>query len=264
MDLVKIIIPIYKVNLSILQKKVLIHNLQILEDYTIVFVCPIDLDISDLLLYTEANKVQIERFDNVYFKGIEGYNKLMLSSLFYSRFLDTQFLLICQTDAFVFKNELVAWCDRNYDYIGAPWIGSSNSFYNIFLRKINNIIRQLKGQKSRNWDHLFKVGNGGFSLRKVQSHYSIASMYAELIAEYVNDESSIYHVEDVFWSMRVPLLDSSFLIPHYKEAVSFAIDRKPKKAMALNGNKLPFACHGYDKKKVSVFWNPILNEILKS
>lgn len=263
MNLVKVIIPIYKVDLSILQMKVLLHNLQILDEYIIVVVCPKSLDISQLMPLFKENKLEIERFDDIYFQGIEGYNTLMLSSQFYSRFLDTTYILICQTDAFVFRNELALWCDKNYDYIGAPWIGSSNSFYNICMRKINNIIRQLKGKHPRNWGHLFKVGNGGFSLRKVQSHYSIANTYKDLICGCVNDKVNIYHMEDVFWSMRAPMLDSSFLIPDYKEALAFSIDRKPEIAVKLNGDKLPFACHGYDKKKVDAFWNPILDKFLE-
>ncbi|MBD8347001.1 DUF5672 family protein [Dysgonomonas sp. HGC4] len=258
MDLVKVVIPIYKVDLPSLYIKILQHNLNMLHKYIIVFICPVDLDISKLLLNFSTNKIEIERFDGIYFQGIEGYNSLMLSSSFYSRFSNTKYILICQTDAFVFRDELLFWCDKNYDYIGAPWIGSSNSFYNISLRKINNVIRRLKGKRARNWEHLFKVGNGGFSLRKVQLHFSIAKNYSEVIEEYLKDKNSIYHVEDVFWSMKAPLLDSSFSIPDYKEAVSFAIDRKPEIAMELNGGNVPFACHGYDKPKVENFWKPLL------
>lgn len=261
MNLVKVVIPVYTVNLSALQLKVLMHNLEILNDYSIVFVCPESLDISTLKI---NDKIEIERFENKYFEGIAGYNKLMLSTEFYSRFLDTEYILICQTDAFVFRDELKFWCNKNYDYIGAPWIGSSNSFYNNSLRKISNIIRRLKGKSARNWDHLFKVGNGGFSLRKVKSHYTVTNTYEKLIAEYLSDVSTIYHIEDVFWSLKAPVLSSSFLIPEYVEALSFAIDRKPKKAMKLNGNILPFACHGYDKKKVFDFWQPIINKFLNT
>jgi hypothetical protein len=35
-------------------------------------------------------------------------------------------------------------------------------------------------------------------------------------------------------------LDSKFKIPDYREAVHFAIDRKPKIAMVLCGDQIPF------------------------
>ena len=40
------------------------------------------------------------------------------------------------------RDELLDWCNKNYDYIGAPWV----------KKERDNI--------------LLKTGNGGFSLRK--------------------------------------------------------------------------------------------------
>jgi hypothetical protein len=48
-------------------------------------------------------------------------------------------------------------------------------------------------------------------------------------------------------------LDSKFKIPDYREAVHFMIDRKPKIAMVLCGDQIPFGCHGINKPKVIDF-----------
>src|SRR3546814_12069713 len=61
-------------------------------------------------------------FDDGYFKDISSYNSLMMSSAFYQSFLEYKYILIHQTDAFVFNNELKEWCEKDFDYIGDPWL----------------------------------------------------------------------------------------------------------------------------------------------
>lgn len=47
-------------------------------------------------------------------------------------------------------------------------------------------------------------------------------------------------------------------VPDYREAVDFCIDRRPQLALKINGGRLPFACHGVNKRNVRRFWQPIL------
>ena len=63
-----------------------------------------------------------ERFNEIFFANMSGYNHLMLDTDFYNRFRDYKYILIHQTDAFLFKPDLLYWCNKNYDYIGAPWL----------------------------------------------------------------------------------------------------------------------------------------------
>jgi hypothetical protein len=64
----------------------------------------------------------------------------------------------------------------------------------------------------------------------------------------------------VFLSCKHLKLDSKFKIPDYREAVHFVIDRKPKIAMVLCNDQIPFGCHGINKPKVIDFWKPILDQ----
>lgn len=263
MKLVEVVIPLYKTDLSSLEKKVLRNNLRILENYPVVIISPESLDVNEIDIFKSYDNIRIERFEDQYFSGIAGYNLLVLSPDFYKRFLGSEYILICQTDAFVFRDELKYWCEKRYDYIGAPWIASPRNLINKIFASINSFIRILKGKKIKNTEHFFKVGNGGFSLRKVESFYRISDKYRDMIADYNKDkEGSIYYVEDVFWSLKVPTLEPDFSIPDYTEALAFAIDRKPDIALKLNKYRIPFGCHGFDKPKVSKFWNPILQEYL--
>jgi hypothetical protein len=255
---VKVLIPIYKSYFGELEEKSFLQCIKVLNDYEIVLVQPEGLDNSYI---TEKFKnITVESFPKHYFQNIEGYNELLLSSLFYERFLDSGYILIYQLDAFVFKDELKEWCQKDYDYIGAPWIASLKK--SIWSKITNSIARIFRSKSKNNREQIFfKVGNGGFSLRKTASHYSIAKENKSFILDFLSDkEKKIYAIEDVFWSLKASEFDKNFKIPDYKEALNFAIDRKPKLAMSLNNNKLPFGCHGINKPKVIEFWKPILNK----
>lgn len=110
-----IVIPIYKKSLNANEAKSLAQCQKVLHQYPIIFVAPESLEAD--FIPTE-NKV--ERFDDAYFKSPKTYNKLLINPLFYERFIAYEFMLIHQLDAYVFKDELEKWCQKGYDYIGAP------------------------------------------------------------------------------------------------------------------------------------------------
>ena len=83
-------------------------------------------------------------------------------------------------------------------------------------------------------------------------------MSADIQMNLKRDTNDFNIMEDVFWSIIVPKKYPGFKIPEYKEALGFAIDRKPHLALKLNNNKLPFGCHGFNKPKVETFWRDIL------
>lgn len=253
---VVIIIPIYKINLSITEKMSLNQCVKILGNFDIVFVKPDKLDSSSLSF---GGKIKSESFQDYFFENVFGYNSLMLSETFYSRFLDYKYMLIYQLDAFVFSNELIKWCNKNYDYIGAPWISSPKNKIKKLLEVFDDKI------KKERQSIFFRVGNGGFSLRNISKCHKIAKeMKNEIELNLKRDKNDFYIMEDVFWSIIVPKHYPDFRIPDYKEALSFAMDRKPNLAFKLNGNKLPFGCHGFDKPKVKAFWKDILDSNYKS
>lgn len=255
---VKIIVPIYREYFGDLEEKSFRRCLDVLKDYQIVIVHPEGLDHS--FISKLDNRITAKSFSERYFANIEGYNELLLSSFFYESFLDTEYILIYQLDAFVFKDELKKWCDKGYDYIGAPWIATRPD--SLAMKLFTKVAKKFRSEKKKNREQIFfKVGNGGFSLRKTASHFAISKKQQEFIFDFLNErEKKIYFMEDVFWSLKAPEFDSNFKIPDYKEAVFFAIDRKPDLALKLTNNELPFGCHGINKPKVINFWKPILNK----
>ena len=172
MNLVKVVIPIYQDSLSQQERKSLLQVYKILQMHPLVVIKPNHLDLSELA--TEFPKLSFISFADFYFKGISGYNRLMLAKEFYERFLDCTYILIYQLDAYVFRDELKEWCNKGYDYIGAPWL--QRPVYKLpVIAEIMQLIHsyhKFKGKTSKQ-DLYGKIGNGGLSLRKVASHYRV-------------------------------------------------------------------------------------------
>jgi len=262
MSSIQVVIPLYKTTLDQTESLSLKRSIRILKRHPFTIVCPYGLDLTEIKKYFDGVHYQIKRFSPDFFKSIDGYNQLMLSEIFYNAFIEVDYILICQTDVLVIRDELDFWCSTNFDYIGAPWIGSPRNFWNVYLGRINNFLKRIIGKKEKRYDHLFKVGNGGFSLRKVKKHQEIVSKYKHLIDYYIqNRPKEDYHIEDVFFSMKAPQLDPSFAIPEWKTALKFCMDRKPKLALQFNKGRLPFAIHGFNKPKVQKFWKPIIEKL---
>ena len=258
MELVKIVIPIYKTELNEKEKISLEQCMRVFKDFPKVFIMPESLDISSIT--DKYAGVDCETFGDYYFKGISGYNKLMLSSCFYERFLDAVYILIYQLDAFVFRNELVEWCNKGYDYVGAPWIlkPKYRQWHIRTFLKLKSIYYLIANRPF--WPLLLgdKVGNGGFSLRKVLSHYNSTISKKDKIDYYLtrSQEHSEFN-EDTFWALENP----DFVYPKTQEALAFSIDRYPDICFMMNDSKLPFGCHGWNKPEMINFWE---DKILQS
>jgi len=208
---------------------------------------------------------RVECFDRSYFSSLQSYNRLCLSEAFYRRFAsEHDYLLICQPDAWVFRDELESWCEKNYDYIGAPWI---------------------LGHPERADRIRFKaVGNGGFSLRKIGFCLETLSasgsiLNASALHSLVRDkacwaivrkfpvyrsqerlrrsawEGRIYE-DTVFSLQKYTSLEAR--IPSPDEALAFSFERQPALLYARNGNKLPFGCHAWQLPAHYGFWKQFI------
>lgn len=259
-----IIVPVYK-QFMFLDDMELISLMQlynILGKHPVYFIGPASLEykkfINHALEYSVAAKYK--EFEDVFFKGIEGYNKLLLSKNFYSTFGEYEYMLIYQPDAFVFRDELDYWCSKGYDYIGAPWFVGLDSPKTPFK--------------------FLGVGNGGFSLRKISSHYTISASYPfKTILKILKNFSTIsltgfiirnsylkkYYwwwikttrQEDMFWGIVAKHYYKNFIVPTAEEALLFSFEVRPELMFELNNNHLPFGCHAWVKYNPE-FWQPFI------
>lgn len=256
MGKVNIVIPAYKSELNKYEEISLRAAAERLGSYPVTFIVPQGLDVSRFTGI--MSRAKVEEFAPEYFHGIAGYNRLMMSEEFYSRFSDYTYILIYQLDAYVFSDKLTEWCDKGYDYVGAPWL--VRPIYKLPPLKIGSKIKHgvrnilhLPDERTTWW----RVGNGGLSLRKVESHLRAVKELRQTIDTFLLHRNHMYN-EDVFFSVEVNRHGMNFRYPDWKEALGFAFDKYPRLCFRLNGNRLPFGCHAWQKRKMCKFWFPII------
>jgi hypothetical protein len=257
-----IIVPLYKNELTQFEHISLKQCFKTFNCRIIIAIKPKNLNLSNITKqYPFTNVVS---FDDEFFIDINGYNKLMLSAIFYEQFLSYKYMLIYQTDAFVFSDKLGFWTNSGYDYIGAPWLRplKYNNWFNrkfvqlksIFYIRFN--ITQNRLPKSKQLYN--KVGNGGFSLRNINKFYNLAIKEKLLAEYYINLKNPAFN-EDLFWSIEINRKNKQLNIPNFKTAALFAIETYPEFGFDLTKQELPFGCHAWEKNLI--FWkNKIQSE----
>lgn len=214
-----------------------------------------------LLLPNSINKIsfkiphtKIVNFPDEYFTSVPKYCEMLNTKEFYKKFIDYKYILIYQLDVLVFSNQLVKWCNKDYDYIGAPFF--------------NPIIGRLSSKSNNS----LSGGNGGFSLRKISSFLKVIGstektaarnsaspfirklwfLFAILTGQshkkWLKAPAQDYPFnEDGFWSYEAPKYYSRFRVAPLEEALRFSFEKFPKKCFKLNNNNLPFGCHAWQK-----------------
>lgn len=253
-NLVAVIIPIYKEKLNHNEQTSLKQCLKVLSSYPIIFISPENLDTS-IYQHHAKDKVKFEvvSFSNDYFKNIDGYNRLMLSSVFYKKFLAYKFILIHQLDAYVFKDELVYWCKQGYDFIGAPHPPHENNKNEIqFLNGYSKIVSFTN--RLFNINHkISNVGNGGLSLRKTATCYKLVKYFKRSVKNWGTNN------EDGFFKYWANILYPIVKLPSDAVALRFSIESEPSNSLSKLDNQLPFGCHAFEKYE-PLTWRPFINE----
>lgn len=263
-----ITIPVYKPDLNCYERISFLQCIKIFSKNHPVFLFgPSNLDISNYLaIYPSIKYIS---FESHYFNNITGYNHLMNNILFYKSFLEYDYILIYQLDAFVFNDNLDDWCSKGYDYTGSPWFEDFG-----------------RAEKK-----LWAVGNGGFSLRKTKAFYHLLSEkinifnFLKLYKYYQsslnekrfksfiralikgliikpqiqNELLNFYQNEDVFWGLFADKLFRNFTVCPVYEAVKFSFDLFPEILYEMNNKNLPFGCHAFNKNLN--FWRDYITEL---
>lgn len=253
-----IVVPIYKKFENITSNELisLTQLFKVMGSHPIFFFAAEGFEYHPYLRFAENKGVKnigLRFFDKIFFSGIEGYNRLLTSYEFYYTFREYNYMLIYQLDAYVFKDELSYWCEKGYDYIGAPWFK-----YGFTSIKSNEI---LTG------------GNGGFSLRNVKKHIQILERIRKagfikrnifLCTGFINAATKINPFtgglfikfffknintmgEDVFWCFKVGYFYKDFKIAPFEDSLKFSFEIRPAYLFEKNNNKLPFGCHAWLK-----------------
>jgi hypothetical protein len=191
--------------------------------------------------------------------SISAYNQMMVNPSFYAMFNDYTHLLIHEPDALVLKDELLFWCQKKYDYIGAPWFdGFSNA---------------------NSEAHIMGVGNSGFSLIRVKAITSLLAsrfrllarpwLFRQLLKKLIGRQTAfsfqlllqclgwagtfqgahlfMQQNWDDFLFRYSHSADPDFRIAPVSEALLFSWEVNPSICFRLNGGVLPFGIHAWNR-----------------
>jgi hypothetical protein len=197
----------------------------------------------------------------------EQSNRFKVLPYLYKTFSKYDYILFHEPDAYVFKDELDYWMEKDFDYIGAPWF--------------DNFDQAHESAK------IIGVGNSGLSLRKVKSHLKATKSfsYIKKTKDIIKKNNQIFNYsfggklfgfwslikqltftnnthhcfnnyngqEDFFWGVYVPNNFKWFKVAPIEDAIKFSFEIYPNKLFKMNNEQLPFGCHAWEKYNYD-FW----------
>jgi hypothetical protein len=261
-----IVIPVYKSIPNAYERISLLQCNKILHRYPIRLIGPQGFQFNEYFkLFDLCADIKTICFPKRYFLNPQTYNDLLKSQRYFKTFVDFDYILMHHTDSYVFKDELHFWCEKQYDYIGAP------------LYEYDGSIHPNK---------YIGIGNGGFSLHKVAPAikvlhtFKLIYSYKELKSWWLkynwkgrivylpyflrmlmgfgrNSHSGLNNSklnEDVFWGIQVPEKFSWYRVASFEDAFKFSMEYNCEELMRMNQNQLPFGCHQWYKNDFLSFW----------
>lgn len=199
-----VIIPVYKTQPSRTDLLSIEQTLKVLHPrHEVYYLAPEGMDLS---AYPPAGVMEAPRR---FFTGRKSYSELCCRPELYELLAAYDYMLLCQHDVWVFRDELDEFMALDCDYIGAP------------------IVRCRGFSKERPL-----IGNGGLSLRRIQAHIEVCREHGPIRME--------YDPEDVFFCLRRRML---LRVPPMEVAMRFSLEWAPDYYTGMMGGRLPMGCH---------------------
>lgn len=241
MKKVCIIIPIYHIEPTRQEIVSIQTTMEKLGTHDVFFIAPANVDVA--YYRDKFPNVQIRKYTK-WTNDIDSYSRLLISPAFYKEYKEYEYMLIVQTDALVLGTDmqLQKFLDLGYDYYGAAWEG----YASVNGREIPKF-RLPKWQKNA-WIYRLArvrrcmVGNGGFSLRKVDS-------CLKLLTKYWFAALCWHENEDLFFSYYA--IGEEFKGAPFEVAITFAREENLKDA--LQSGTIPFGVHAWEKDYPELF-----------
>lgn len=257
---VAVIIPVYKTinELCDFEKRSIINNTKVLSNRSIIFICPrsIEKEVYSDLCGLKIKFNHLEVFDDFFFTSTKSYNLLLINTMFYKFFKRFEFIYICQTDVWVFYDDLNTFINLNYAYIGGMCF-EFNTIQEIPHIRVSKLIGPI---------------NGGASLRNVRKHIKLLNtshtnetlyLSSNLInAAFDKSELGFFDILEIIKNNQVKrTIHNSQLnedynlyfafekhdsdsVPNKNEAILFSWDVAPWALYSFT-KKLPMAAHAW-------------------
>lgn len=236
---VVIVIPVHKESLSEHEQISFLQVTNVLIEYPITLVAPEGFRAGNYFELT-SKEIGIELFDSKYFESIQGYSELCFSEEFYNRFNQYKYMLLYQLDAFVFCDKLLEFCEKGYDYIGAP---------------VPHVLWPFIGTR---------IGNGGFSLRKIKTMLRVVDVKSNveeiLQVRSQKEQEEIYRNEDQFIAFSLLYLKEcgeDITMPSESDAYKFAIEFNIDGIYEGIKDHIPFGTHRWHTNRFDDWWSII-------
>lgn len=258
-----VVIIAYSANPTDLELSSFKQCLCVLSKYDIFVVCPRSMATGryDEICSQCGIRVRYEQFDDAWFASIESYNRLMLSSVFYERFLPFKYILLYQLDAWVFSDQLEQWCQKGYDYIGAPWFTDRGELFpfagngGFSLRNVHSCFDLLTKNRKRQWNYPFF-----FTLFPDPSRwrqYNIARLHFLTMLRCRLSTPRFFQQyekhEDFAFAMVMSAIKEYHVAPP-EVAMFFSFERFPEQLYQLTDCTLPFGAHAVSRYSPD-FWS---------
>jgi hypothetical protein len=261
MPSVAVIVPVYREWLEPEEECAVRHLRRYLARYDCYQLSP-----RGLALRLEGLRPRL--YEESWFRSTASYSKLCLSRMFYEDFADYDYMLIYQLDCLVFRDELSEWCERGYDYLGAPlfqakddpragFSGGCNG--GLSLRKVRSFLAVLNSRR-------YLDERGSFVADLVRQPFPEAHclswparwrkrlQVARAVRQGVDKYAAAYTLnEDHFWSGRAAYFHPGFRVAPPEAALGFAFEACPSYCFERNGRRLPFGAHAWARYE-RAFW----------
>lgn len=251
-----ILITVHQPTFTPLEEISLRQCFKVLGHHPIRLVCPQGMDTS--AYRAVAPEMEIDPIPAFWQSSYANFTKMKIEPFLYRRYQAYDYVLFYELDAFVFRDELVAWCDKELDYIGAPWFEGMVA--------------------AQDEAPVHGVGNGGFSLRKVSSMLrarlskrlwlrllisearrkplqALRRLFTDLPSIATGRDTTIHYErgEDSFWGLVVSRHLPWFKVASFDEARRFSFETLPRRLYKLNDQHLPFGCHAWARYDIEFF-----------
>ncbi len=270
-----VVVILYTPTPSLMELASFRQCITVLKRQPLVIACPLSLNTAcyERVLEEAGASAAIERFNDKCFTSVASYNNLMKSLFFYERFSRFTYILIYQLDAWVFRDELNQWCEKGYEYIGAPWYTSTGKVKQVCgnggfsLRKVATFIKVLSGelQQECQWNYSYiarelqniPITQAPFEwLRELLVFCRCRISLANGIYRANNNEDYLFaKVLSAIYGMKMPDI---------QEAFAFSFEQHPEDAFRRTAGQLPFGCHAFEKNNPEFWsqWIPALKQLV--
>lgn len=211
--------------------------------------------------------------DRRHFGSAANHNRMLFLLEFWSLFRDYEYVLMYHLDALVFRDELLEWCGKDVDFIGAPWVICEHTPWvkeeqcgngGFALYRIPSVMEVLINRQVAKpkliWIDRFSAGLERVRKRLVEMRENMSPWLLRLAGKRL--DSLIwklgfievnYRPNDYFWGMDAVKYKADFRVGSLEEGLGFAFEADPEKCLERTSGKLPFGAHAwgrYDRK----FW----------